>query len=104
MNIVLAIILGGLLTFAMRFSFIYLLGRVTLSDSVRRILRFVPAAVFSAIIAPELLLHSGSLDLSLANSRLMAGAVAVLVALWTKNTLITILVGMSVLLALQLVP
>ena len=101
MSLLLIFILGGLLTFAMRFSFIYLLGRAELPESLRRMLRFVPAAVLSALIAPELLLHAGRLDLSLGNTRLIAGLLAVLVAWWTKNTLITILVGMALLVALQ---
>ncbi|HEY5984295.1 MAG TPA: AzlD domain-containing protein [Anaerolineales bacterium] len=101
MSILLIFVLGGLLTFGMRLSFIYLLGRVALPDSVRRMLRFVPAAVLSAIIAPELLLHTGSFDLSLGNTRLLAGLAAIAIAWWTKNTLITILAGMAFLLALQ---
>ena len=101
MSLLLIFILGGLLTFAMRFSFIYLLGRAELPETLRRMLRFVPAAVLSALIAPELLLHAGSVDLSLGNTRLIAGLLAVLVAWWTKNTLITILVGMALLVALQ---
>jgi branched-subunit amino acid transport protein len=48
-----------------------------------------------------LLLHSGSLDLSLGNTHLLAGVLAVIVAWWTRNTLVTILVGMGFLLALQ---
>ena len=101
MNILLVFIAGGLLTFAMRFSFIYLLGRAALPESGRRLLRFVPVAVLSAIVAPELLLHTGSLDVSPSNTRLIAGLLAILVAWWTRNTLITILVGMAALVALQ---
>ena len=102
MNMLVVFIAGGLLTFAMRFSFIYLLGRAALPDSVRRLLRFVPVAVLSAIVAPELLLHPGSLDVSPSNTRLIAGLLAIFVAWWTRNTLITILVGMAALLVLQL--
>jgi len=101
MSLLLIFILGGLLTFAMRFSFIYLLGRAELPETLRRMLRFVPAAVLSALIAPELLLQAGRVDLSPGNTRLIAGLLAVLVAWWTKNTLITILVGMALLVALQ---
>jgi branched-subunit amino acid transport protein len=101
MSLLLIFFLGGLLTFAMRFSFIYLLGRAALPDPLRRMLRFVPAAVLSALVAPELLLPGGTVDVSLGNTRLIAGLLAVLVAWWTKNTLITILVGMALLVALQ---
>ena len=100
MSTLLVFVLGGLLTFAMRFSFIYLMGRVALPEYARRVLRFVPPAVLAAIIAPEVLLHSGRLDVSLGNTYLLAGTVAVIAALWIRNTLITILIGMGVLLLL----
>jgi len=102
MNIWTVMILGGLLTFGMRFSLIYLFGRFEVPEVIRRALRLVPPAVLSAIVFPELFLHSGELDLSVANHRLLAGLVAVLVAWKTRNTLVTILAGMAALLALQI--
>jgi branched-subunit amino acid transport protein len=99
----LVFILGGLLTFGMRFAFIYMMGRVTLPDYARRVLRFVPAAVLAAIIAPAVLMPGGQFDASLGNSYLLAATVAVIAALWIRNTLITILIGMGVLALLQLV-
>jgi branched-subunit amino acid transport protein len=102
MNIWLVFLLGGLLTFGMRFVFIYLLGRFEVPETMRRALRFVPPAVLSAIVFPELMIRSsGQIDLSLTNFRLLAGIVAVLVAWRTKNTLLTILAGMVALLLLQ---
>lgn len=103
MNIWLVLLLGGLLTFGMRFIFIYLLGRFEVPETMRRALRFVPPAVLSAIVVPELLIRSGQMDVSLENFRLLAGAVAILVAWRTKNTLLTILGGMTALLLLEFV-
>ena len=102
MNIWLVLLLGGLLTFGMRFIFIYLLGRFEVPEMMRRALRFVPPAVLTAITVPELLLHSGQLDLSWTNFRLLAGIVATVVAWRTKNMLLTILVGMVMLVLLEL--
>lgn len=103
MNIWLVMILGGLITFGMRLSFIYLLGRFEVPEVMRRALRFVPPAVLSAIVFPEVLMPSGKLNVSFDNYRLLAGVVAVLVAWKTKNTLLTILAGMAALLILQVV-
>ena len=103
MNIWLVMLLGGLITFGMRFSLIYLFGRFELPETVRRALHYVPPAVLSAIIFPELFLPSGTLDLSLENTRLLAGLIAILVAWFTRNTLITILAGMLALFLLKLV-
>ena len=103
MNIWLILLFGGLITFGMRFSFVYLLGRFEIPVTMRRALHYVPPAVLSAIIFPELFLHNGALDLSLGNTRLLAGVIAALVAAWTKNSLLTILSGMAALLLLQLI-
>jgi branched-subunit amino acid transport protein len=57
--------------------------------------------VLSAIVFPELFLQDGTLDLSLHNIRLLAGLVAIVVAWYSKNTLITIVVGMLALFLFQ---
>ena len=101
MNIWLVMLLGGLITFGMRFSLIYLFGRFHIPETMRRALHYVPPAVLSALIFPELFLPNGTMDLTLGNHRLLAGLVAVLVAWFSKNTLITILAGMIALFLLQ---
>jgi len=78
MSIWLVMLLGGLITFGMRFSFIYLFGKLEVPEALRKALHYVPPAVFSAIIFPELFLHEGTLHLSLENTRLLAGLVAVI--------------------------
>jgi branched-subunit amino acid transport protein len=101
MNIWLVMIFGGAITFGMRFSLIYLFGRFQVPETMRRALHYVPPAVLSAIIFPELFLRNGSLDISMGNTRLLAGLIATLVAWFSKNTLITILAGMVALFLLQ---
>lgn len=101
MNIWLVMLAGGLLTFGMRLSFIYLFGRVEVPETMRRALHYVPPAVLSAIVFPELLIYNDQLNLSLGNDRMLAGLVAILTAWFTKNILLTILAGMAALLLLQ---
>lgn len=102
MNIWLVMLFGGLITFGMRFSFIYLFGRLHIPETMRKALHYVPPAVLSAIIFPELFLQNQHLELSLGNHRLLAGLVAIITAYLTRNTLVTILVGMLALALLQL--
>ena len=102
MNIWLIMVIGGLITFGMRFSLIFLFGRFEIPETMRKALHYVPPAVLSAIIFPELLYQSNQLDFSFGNTRLLAGVVAILVAWYTKNTLITILAGMLALFLLKL--
>jgi branched-subunit amino acid transport protein len=89
------IIVGmGLVTYAIRLSLIVLMGRIRVPPIVERALRFVPPAVLSAIIVPELLRPAGMLNLSLGNPRLLAGMLAALVVWRTKNVFVAIAVGM----------
>jgi branched-subunit amino acid transport protein len=94
-------LMGGLVTFGIRFSLIFLFGRVEIPGTIRRALHYVPPAVLSALIFPELFLRGGVLAITADNHRLLAGLVAVLVAWFSKNTLITILAGMVALFLFQ---
>jgi branched-subunit amino acid transport protein len=93
----LAMVGMALVTFALRASFLVLPERVKLPGLARRALRYVPAAVLTAIWAPELLLRSGSLSIALDNERLLAGVAAVLIAWQFRNTFVTIAAGMAAL-------
>jgi len=103
MNIWIIMLIAGLLTFTTRLSFIFLLDRIKVPDWFRRGLRFVPVAVLSAIIVPELTSPNGTLLISWHNPQLLAGLVAILVAWRTKNVLLTIAAGMAALIVFQVV-
>jgi len=93
----------GIGTFALRFSFIGLSGRLALPASLTHALRFVPAAVLSAIILPAALrVPEGGLDIALDNPRLIACVLAAGVAWATKSVLATLAVGMGALRLLQM--
>jgi branched-subunit amino acid transport protein len=100
-HIWLTFIAAGLLTFFTRWSFIALLDKLNAPAWLARALRFVPVAVLPAIIVPDLVLRGGALALTLGNERLIAGLIAITVAWRTKNTLLTIGVGMAALLVLR---
>lgn len=99
--LLLTILAAGILTFLIRLSFIALHGRVNLPEWFTRALTFVPVAVLSAIILPELLITNGALNFTLLNPRLIAGITAALIAWRTKNVWATIAVGMVLLWAVQ---
>jgi branched-subunit amino acid transport protein len=101
MSLWLLLLAMGLVTFAIRFSLIGGLGRIELPPLIRRALRFVPPAVLTAIVFPELFLPAGTLDVSFTNDRLLAGLLAALVALRTRNVVLTVAVGMLALWLLQ---
>ncbi|WP_119069668.1 AzlD domain-containing protein [Aggregatilinea lenta] len=99
---VLWLIMGGMtfVTFIPRLSVIGLMNH-EMPPTVARALRYVPPAALSAIIFPALFMPDGAFDVSLSNERLLAGIVAALVAWRSKNTLLTIAVGMVLLWILQ---
>ena len=91
----------ALISFVNRASFILLIGRFDLPRWLRGALRFVPAAAITSVTAPSLFLSGGSIDLSPANLRLLAGAIAALVAWRTHSPVATIAAGMAALYALR---
>lgn len=101
MTLWLTIIIIGLLTYAIRLSFILFFSRIDIPALLQRALRFVPMAVLSAIVFPALFLPKETLALSYSNARLIAGIVAVIIAWRTKNVLVTLVVGMGTLYLVQ---
>ena len=90
-------LVGGmaLLTFSIRYGLIGMSGQINLSSSVMQMLRYVPPAVLTALVAPAVLMPSGDrLMLSYTNARLIGAITAILVSYWTKNLLLTIVLGM----------
>jgi branched-subunit amino acid transport protein len=94
------IVLAGVGTFAMRASFLAVAHRlVVIPPVVQRLLRQIPPAALASLVVPALLRPHGHVDVT--QARLYAGMLAALVAWRTRNTALTLLVGMGVLLALQ---
>ncbi len=99
----LAIVVAGLVTYATRLSFIGAHGRLEMPAWFTHALTFVPVTVLSAIIFPELVAHDSALDLSPGNVRLLAGIAATIIAWRTRNIWLTIGIGMSVLFVLRII-
>ncbi len=75
----------ALVTFALRASFLVLPPTVDSPPLLKRALRYVPAAVLTAIWAPEVLVM---------NEQLLAGVVAIAVAWRWNRTFATIAAGL----------
>jgi branched-subunit amino acid transport protein len=80
------VLLGmALVTFALRASFLVLPPGIETPPLLRRALRYVPAAVLTAIWAPEI---------AVGNEQLLAGVVAIAVAWRWRMTFATIIAGL----------
>lgn len=83
-----------LVTVATRSAFLVLGERFALPERVQHGLRYAPACALVALIAPELVVSNGTLALSLANPKLMAGLAAGGVMLATRSMMAAMAVGM----------
>lgn len=95
------IIAAGIITYSIRLSFIFAMERLKIPGWFSRGLRYVPPAVLSAIIVPELATWNGGIDLSWNNPQIIAGIVAGLVAWRTRNVVLTLAAGLVCFLALN---
>ncbi len=98
-NVWLMMGLAGLATFLTRLSFLGLVRSDNVSESLRRILRLVPAAVLAAIVLPATfpLLGESGLAAGIDWPRPVAVLIASVAAWYTKNMFVTIAVGMAAL-------
>ncbi|WP_412514168.1 AzlD domain-containing protein [Shewanella indica] len=69
---------------------------IRLGKKTQAFLGFSAPAVLSAIFAPIVFLRDGELQLSLSNPYLSCALLAALLALLTRNTLLTTIVSMAV--------
>jgi len=75
--------------------------RIPLPERVQHALRFAPACALTALIAPELLTDQGAWAISLANAKLVAGAIAIAVMYATRSLMATMGIGMAAYLLLK---
>jgi branched-subunit amino acid transport protein len=97
------ILVVGALNFLSRLSFIALFARRHMPAWMARTLKYVPAAMLTALIVPMILTGPQATALAMhANPRVLAALIAGVVAWVTGSTLATLVAGMGALWVLQL--
>jgi len=94
------ILIVGALNYASRLSFIALFARRSMPPLLARALRFVPAAMLTALIVPMVLVPAGDVAAG-AGPRVLAALVAAAVAFRARSTLATLAAGMLALWAAE---
>lgn len=85
----------SLVTFIIRYTMFALSGRIKFPLHLVRALRYVPAAVLTAITISAVLIPEGSdIVFSYTNPRLVGALVAFGIGWFSRNLLLTILLGM----------
>lgn len=87
----------GVGTFALRLSFIQAYGWLRTPPWLHQALAYVPASVLAALVLPAVIYPSAGAQFDLGNGRVLAAAVATLVAWKTRNILFTLAAGMGTL-------
>lgn len=89
------IVISGILNFLTKFLSLSYFDTSKMSPNVKKILSYVPSAVFPAIIFPGIFLDiNGSIDL-VNNPKILASVIAVIIGVLTKNILATIFIGLA---------
>lgn len=91
----LIILAVGVCTYLLRLSFIALWQKLWIPPVVHQGLGYVPTAVLAALVVPALVRPEGWVDLSVDNTRLIAGLLAAVVAWVSRSVLFTLATGMG---------
>jgi branched chain amino acid efflux pump len=92
-----------LATFMTRAALLLVGQRFKLSPRVEAALRFAPVCALAVLIVPEVVVQAGTVNLSLANPRLMGALAATAFLLWKRSMVGCIVVGMLVVTAFRFV-
>jgi branched-subunit amino acid transport protein len=105
MNINMLLVTVGMVlaTFMTRAALLLAGQRFKLSSRVEAALRFAPVCALAVLIVPEVVLQAGSVDLSLANPRLLGALAATAFLSWKRSMVGCIFVGMLVVTASRFV-
>jgi branched-subunit amino acid transport protein len=91
----------GLLNYLSRLSFIAMFARRSMPPLLARALKFVPAAMLTALILPMIVTDPGAGNAMAFNPKIAAAVIAGVVAFFTRSSLWTIGIGMAALWLMQ---
>jgi len=81
-------------TIAIRGSIIAISHRAVISDRIKELFSFIPAAILPAFVAPAVFFHEGHVQWALGKERLLILILAVVVCYWLRSTLVTVCFGL----------
>lgn len=93
--IMLLILAMGLLVFLNRYAFLEPRLPLRLSSNARQFLGFAVPGMLTAICGPIVFMPGHQLDLSPANPYLLGSVVAIVLMLWTRSVLLSMLLSMG---------
>ena len=91
----LSVIIAGILTYLTRTTMVTLINRNILSDKIKQVLSYVPAAVFPAIIFPAVFLNDYGNLVELSDPKIYGATFAIVVGYLSRNIIATIFSGLA---------
>ncbi len=90
----LSIIIAGILTYLTRTTMVTLVNRNILSDKIKQVLSYVPAAVFPSIIFPAVFLNDYGNFVELSDPKIYGATIAIIIGYLSKSIIATIFSGL----------
>ena len=90
----LSVIIAGILTYLTRTTMVTLINRNILSDKIKQVLSYVPAAVFPAIIFPAVFLNDYGNLVELSDPKIYGATIAIIIGYLSKSIIATIFSGL----------
>ena len=81
-------------TISIRGSFISLSGKMNISDKVRQLFTYIPAAIFPALIVPVTFYHQGESQFLFGKERCAVMLAMICISWFMRNTLAIIALGL----------
>ena len=94
MSIWISIIIAGIINYLTRLGSILIIKPSKMNDNTKQILKYVPSAVFPAIIFPGIFINEYGTFIEMNDPKIFGALVAVIVGYFSKNIIATISAGL----------
>ena len=94
MSIWISIIVAGIINYFSRLASVLLIKPERLNESTKKILGYVPSAVFPAIIFPAVFLNETNTIVQINDPKVMGFIVAIIIGYFSKSIITTIIAGL----------
>ena len=89
-----SITVAGIITYLTRMTMVAIINRNMLSNNIKKVLNYVPSAVFPAIIFPGVFFNDYGTFVELNDPKIFGALTAIVVGIFSKNIIATISAGL----------
>ena len=94
MNIWISIIIAGIINYLSRLGSVLLIKPERLNENTKKILSYVPSAVFPAIIFPAVFLNESNEIVQFNDPKIIGFVVSIIIGYLSKSIITTIIIGL----------